>query len=116
MSKTIAALVLTFVVVLAGFALAEEPSKKEASPAQKAHRERMSTCSKDAKQQALKGAERKAFMKQCLSGGSAAAAPGGDQPSQTAACRKDARAKGLKGEERKKFISDCLSSQTGAAQ
>ena len=34
---------------------------------QKAQRSKMKVCNKDAKDKALKGAERKAFMKECLS-------------------------------------------------
>jgi len=116
-SKTLAALAVIFAVTLAGLALAEDSSKKEASPAQKAHRARMSECSKDAKQQGLKGDERKAFMRQCLSDGTAAASSeAGSQSSQSAACKKEARAKGLKGDERKQFVSECVGSQAGVAR
>jgi hypothetical protein len=48
--------------------------KKEPSPAQKAQQEKMRTCNKEAKEKALKGDERKAFMKGCLSSGKSAAA------------------------------------------
>lgn len=111
MSKMFAALAAIFLWALAGLALAEDPPtpKKEASPAQKAHRERMSACSKDAKQQGLKSEERKSFMRQCLSEGAAAAAPEGvSKRSQSSACKKQARAKGLKNEERKAFITECM--------
>jgi len=45
---------------------AASPAKKEASPAQLAHRAKMKACNKDAKTQGLKGDARKAFMKDCL--------------------------------------------------
>jgi hypothetical protein len=115
-SKTLAVLAAAFVMGLAGLAAAEDSPKKEASPAQKAHRERMSACSKDAKQQGLKGDQRKAFMRQCLSGETAASQEPDSARSQTAACRKDARAKGLKGGERKRFMSECVGSEASAAQ
>jgi hypothetical protein len=88
--------------------LAEDPPKKEPSAAQKAQQDRMVSCNKDAKEKALKGDDRKAFMKGCLSGEAPAAK--GDAPQQTkmATCNKDASAKGLKGGDRKKFMSDCL--------
>jgi hypothetical protein len=45
---------------------AEEPVKKEPSPAQKAQREKMKTCNTEAAKKELKGAERKKFMSECL--------------------------------------------------
>ncbi|MDR3351832.1 MAG: PsiF family protein [Zoogloeaceae bacterium] len=45
----------------------DEAPKREPSAAQKAQREKMKTCNQDAKEKALKGEERKAFMRQCLS-------------------------------------------------
>lgn len=39
----------------------------EPSPARTAQREKMKTCNADAKAAGKKGAERKAFMKECLS-------------------------------------------------
>lgn len=79
--------------------------------------EKMKMCNKDAKEKALKGDERKAFMKVCLSKKGAApeqksaAAPGDKRAAQQEkmkTCNKDATAKVLKGEERKKFMSACL--------
>lgn len=62
---------------------------------------KMATCNKDAA--GKKGDERKAFMKECLSAKSAAAAT---QQSKMKTCNVDA--KGMKGDERKKFMSECL--------
>ena len=98
--------------LVAGKALAADEAKKEASPAQKAQQERMKNCNKDAKEQALKGDERKQFMKECLSGKTEArqaeAAAPATQQDKMKSCNKDAKDKGLKGEERKKFMSECL--------
>lgn len=112
MSKSIIAAATAFVIALAGSALAEPSPKKEASPAQKAHRERMSACSKDAKQQGIKGDERKEFMRQCLSEGKTSATPQDDtERNRKAACRKEARDQGLKGAARKKFMNECVGAQ-----
>ena len=56
-------------------ALAADAPKKPT-----AQQEKMKTCNKDAKDKALKGDERKAFMKSCLSNKSAAAAPEASAP------------------------------------
>ncbi|PKL16133.1 MAG: PsiF repeat-containing protein [Spirochaetae bacterium HGW-Spirochaetae-5] len=109
-----------FVASVAFAAQATNPGKKAASPAQLAQQEKMKTCNKDAKEKALKGDERKAFMKKCLSGKTsgapatttvapptATAAPP-TQQEKMKACNKDAKDKALKGDERKKFMSDCL--------
>lgn len=71
--------------------------------------EKMKECNASAKTQALKGDERKAFMKDCLSAkkpGEASAKS--DQQNKMAQCNKDAGDQGLKGNERKKFMSGCL--------
>lgn len=55
----------------------------------------------------MKGDERKAFMKTCLSAKKEEAAPAASTPQQR---MKDcnAKAKGMKGDERKTFMSTCL--------
>ena len=83
-----------------------------------AQQEKMKMCNKDAKEKALKGDERKTFMRSCLSkegapadGKKAEAASEGKKPSQQDKmrdCNKDAKEKALKGDERKKFMSACL--------
>jgi uncharacterized protein HemX len=77
-----------------------------------AQQEKMKTCNADAKAKELKGDERKAFMKECLSaakeevkGGVAA------QREKMKTCNADAKTKELKGDERKKFMSECLSAK-----
>ncbi len=86
---------------------------------------KMTTCNADAKTKGLKGDERKAFMKSCLSekgasatSGSAAAAPSATlnaQQEKMKSCNADAKTKGLKGTERKAFMKSCLSGGSGTA-
>jgi hypothetical protein len=81
--------------------------------------EKMTTCNADAKAKGLKGDERKAFMKTCLSGAAgasatagatgSAAAKGSSQQEKMKSCNADAKTKGLKGADRKAFMKDCLS-------
>lgn len=59
---------------------------------------KMATCNKEA--EGMKGDERKAFMKTCLSDGKTT------QQNKMKTCNADA--KGMKGDERKKFMSECL--------
>ena len=80
---------------------------------------RMKNCNAEAREQSLKGDERKAFMSTCLKGGSNelaardAAKPAAATPSpaqaKRKACSAEAKAQGLKGDERKAFISECVS-------
>ena len=69
---------------------------------------KMKTCNADAKAKALKGDERKAFMKVCLSkeGVPAAAESKPTQQNKMKICNEEA--KGKKGDERKAFMSSCL--------
>ncbi len=72
--------------------------------------DKMKNCNKDAKEKALKGDERKAFMKGCLSK-KAEAAPVDKKTAQQEKmknCNKEAKEKAMKGDERKKFMSGCL--------
>lgn len=62
---------------------------------------KMATCNKEAT--GMKGDERKAFMKNCLSNKPEAAQT---QQSKMKAC--NAEAAGKKGDERKAFMSECL--------
>ena len=84
---------------------APEAAPKKAPTAQQ---EKMKTCNADAKEKALKGDERKAFMKTCLGAGSGAAAT---QQDKMKTCNADAKEKALKGDERKAFMKDCLSNK-----
>jgi hypothetical protein len=94
-------------------ATATAPAPAAAAPAATADKKapsaqqtRMKTCNVDAKAKALKGDERKAFMKSCLSADAAAGAT--PQQTKMKTCNADAGSKALKGDERKKFMSDCL--------
>lgn len=97
------------VIVLAclGFAFAVTPPAFAAG-------EKMKGCSREAK--GMKGEERKAFMKKCLSkdyvlkSGAAEGAPppAPMQQERMKACSTEAKGKGLMGEERKKFMGACL--------
>ena len=65
-----------------------------------AQQNKMTTCNADATAKSLKGDERKAFMKTCLS------AKKVSQQDKMKTCNKDAT--GKTGDERKKFMSECL--------
>ncbi len=66
---------------------------------------KMAVCNKEAA--GMKGDERKAFMKECLSKKPEAPPPAANsQQSKMATCNKEAA--GKKGDERKQFMSECL--------
>lgn len=96
-------------ITLAGsmsLALAQTPAAPaEAAAAPTAQQSRMKSCNADPKAKTLKGDERKAFMKSCLSGDTPTAST---QQNKMKTCNADAGAKSLKGDERKKFMSECL--------
>ncbi len=93
---TAAALVIACQFALAPAALAVTPQQQ-----------RMGDCNKEAT--GKKGDERKAFMKECLSGKPAAAQDGRTpQQQKMKTCNADAKTKALKGDARKAFMSDCL--------
>jgi hypothetical protein len=91
----------------AGTATAAKPANSQ--------QEKMKTCSADAKSKALKGDERKAFMKTCLSEQPAAPAKTNSQQEKMKTCNKEATGKGLKGADRKSFMSTCLKSSGSEA-
>ena len=73
---------------------------------------KMATCNKDAGD--MKGDERKAFMKQCLSASSPAPAASSKQTAlqeKMKTCNAEAKTKALKGDERKAFMKECLSNK-----
>lgn len=74
-----------------------------------AQQEKMQTCNADAKTKAIKGEERKSFMKECLSGKPVEPAGATLTPQQEKMKACNADAKGKKGVDRKKFMSECLS-------
>ena len=72
---------------------------------------KMKTCNAEAGEKGLKGDERKAFMKDCLSAKKEEPADAGAKTAQQdkmKSCNADAAAKSLKGDERKAFMKDCL--------
>lgn len=70
-----------------------------------AQQDKMKACNAQAKEKALSGEERKAFMKDCLSTKVDARAA---QQDKMKACNKEATDKGLKGDDRRTFMSGCL--------
>jgi hypothetical protein len=118
-------------LVAVGAALAIVAGQTAVAEAQheNSQQEKMTTCNADAKTKDLKGDERKAFMKTCLSakGGAGAAMEKSEkaekagkaeksaksekvnaQQEKMKTCSTDAKTKGLKGDERKSFMKDCL--------
>ncbi|MFA6972299.1 MAG: PsiF family protein [Gallionella sp.] len=85
-----------------------------------AQQDKMKGCNQEAKADALKGDERKAFMKKCLSKDYTLKADAAAKPEDKAAaapvkqqdkmksCNADAKTKELKGDERKAFMKTCL--------
>jgi len=73
-----------------------------------AQQDKMKSCNAEAKTQALKGDERKAFMKDCLKKEASAPAKSSQQDKMKS-CNADAKTKALKGQERKDFMKSCLS-------
>jgi len=122
MKKLFTLLALGLSLSLGAAHAADAPASPAAAPAaapaaKTAQQTKMGTCNADAKTKALKGEERKAFMKECLSAkpgavpvaspAAAAESPAAStQQSKMKTCNVDA--KGMKGDERKKFMSECL--------
>jgi len=98
MNKLIAATIALFLAASAHAADA---------PAKNSQQNKMAACNADAKE--LKGDERKAFMKECLS---AKPAKPATQQEKMKTCNADAA--GKKGDERKAFMKECLSSKKAA--
>ncbi|MEY3011836.1 MAG: Phosphate starvation-inducible protein psiF precursor [Pseudomonadota bacterium] len=75
-----------------------------------AAQQRMQDCNAEAKQKALKGEERKAFMKSCLKkdAPAPAATPKNAAQQRMKDCNAQAKDKGLKGADRKAFMKTCL--------
>ncbi len=78
--------------------------------------DKMKSCNADATSKQLKGDERKAFMKTCLSAKPAAEASASPatQQEKMKTCNADAKTKALKGDERKAFMKQCLSKKPAA--
>ena len=105
-SITLAAF-LALAVSTSAFANAhKEAPGMAASGAMTKQQSKMGDCNKSAGEK--KGDDRKAFMKTCLSGGSAMAAPATPMTQQDKMKKCNVDATGKKGEERKAFMSSCL--------
>jgi hypothetical protein len=65
-----------------------------------AQQNKMVTCQKEAGDKKLEGADRKAFVTECLKTKKT-------QAQKLGACSKEAASKGLKGEERNQYLSTC---------
>lgn len=102
MKKLLALTILGFSCAFGSAWAADAPAgaASGAAKAPTAQQSKMKTCNADAK--GMKGDERKAFMKTCLS----AKAEAPTQQSKMKTC--NAEAAGKKGDERKAFMSECL--------
>jgi len=85
-------------LLVAGVLIATQPCV-----AATAQQDKMKSCNADASAQQLKGDERQAFMKSCLSGKQLT-----PQQQKMTDCSKNAAAQNLAGDARKKFMSECL--------
>ena len=121
MKKLIVAACLSMLAVVQVHATDAAPAA-DAKPAKTLtpQQQKMKDCNTEAKTKALKGADRKTFMKGCLSadGAPAAVEPAPAMTDKKAAqkekmktCNADAKTKALKGDERKAFMKDCLSAK-----
>ncbi|MCP5267542.1 MAG: phosphate starvation-inducible protein PsiF [Zoogloeaceae bacterium] len=105
------AIALVSLALAAGsaFAAAENAAdapKKAPTAAQKAQQDKMKAC--NAKATGKKGDERKAFMKECLSGGTA------DATAADPACENKAAEKKLAGAAKNSFVKKCTADATAA--
>lgn len=102
-------------LVALGLALSMGVAHAAEEKAKTAQQTKMTTCNADAKTKGLKGDERKAFMKECLSAksaapGATAAAPAAASP----ACEKSAADKKLAGAAKKSYIKKCMADASTA--
>jgi len=96
---------------LTGLACAQAAAPAS-TPVATAQQNKMLSCNADAKAKELKGDERKAFMKECLSAKAEAKAERkATQQDKMKTCNADAKTKELKGDERKAFMKECLSAK-----
>ena len=120
--KTTLSLAMGFALAIGSVTAFAADTSKAGKPLT-AQQEKMKSCNAEAKTKALAGADRKAFMKTCLSGSSAstetAAAPAPaakmTQQEKMKSCSTDAKDKKLKGADRKTFMSTCLKGESAGA-
>ena len=77
--------------------------------------QKMTTCNADANTKNLKGDDRKAFMKSCLSAAPATTTSMNSQQEKMKTCNAQASSKALKGDDRKQFMKGCLSGPQAVA-
>jgi len=98
-------LAIAALVIAGQFALAPIAAAQDKAPTPQ--QQRMKDCNKEAT--GMKGDERKAFMKTCLSGKQTATKDARSmQQEKMKACNAEAGKQALKGDARKAFMSDCL--------
>ena len=97
--------ILSMIAVLLAFSVAPAHAATE-------QQNKMATCNKEAT--GKKGDERKAFMKECLSGGAASAPAAGAATAADAACEKSAADKKLHGAAAKSHIKKCIADAASA--
>ncbi len=73
-----------------------------------AQQQKMKTCNADAKAKNLSGADRRSYMKSCLSKDGGMSTAHNSQREKMKTCSAEAKSKALKGAERKHFMSSCL--------
>jgi hypothetical protein len=98
--KFLMKLLITALMLTAGLATAQAQDTGKKSNAQS---NRMVACQKEAGEKQLSGAERQAYVNECLRNKPARPSQG----EKLGACSKEAAAKGLKGEERNRYLSEC---------
>lgn len=112
------ALPLMLGMLMAGSVFAAESTStttthaaKAPSAKQLAQREKMKTCNAEAKGKTFQKGERKAFMSNCLKGGSSTSTDTkkpATQQEKMKACNAEAKGKTFQPGERKAFMSNCL--------
>lgn len=121
--KTTLSLAMGFALAIGSVTAFAADTSKAGKPLT-AQQEKMKSCNAEAKTKALAGADRKAFMKTCLSGSSASAETTAAAPAPAAkmtqqekmkSCSTDAKDKKLKGADRKTFMSTCLKGESSSA-
>lgn len=101
-------LLATVLLCLAGQP-ATAPAYAAEDKAPTPQQQRMKSCNAEASEKDLKGDERKAFMRKCLSDKKIAAKDErAARKERMKTCNAEARKKALKGDERRAFMSDCL--------
>jgi hypothetical protein len=130
-TKTLSILALALACAFGGASIHAEELSKSGKPLT-AQQLRMKNCNAEAKSNALKGDERKAFMSTCLKGSQAAAPIAAAEADDAAAapavakaptprqlqrkaCGEEAKAEGLKGEPRKEYVKECMKRPTPEA-